>query len=100
MYNVLRSIYETLFMKDPKAGDINRNTANTGTGPYMFKEWVSGDHITLVKNINYWQGTPKFDSIIYKVVPEMATAVTMLESREADFMLNTPPEHLDRITPI
>jgi len=80
-----------------KAGDINRNAANAGTGPYIFKEWVSGDHIELVKNENYWQGTPKFDSVIYKVVPEMATAVTMVENGEADFMVNVPPEHLDRL---
>lgn len=80
-----------------KAGDINRDAANAGTGPYKFKEWVTGDHITLVKNESYWQGAPKFDSIVYKVVPEMATAVTMVESGEADFMINVPPEHLDRL---
>ncbi|MGE5631747.1 MAG: ABC transporter substrate-binding protein [Caulobacteraceae bacterium] len=80
-----------------KAGDINRDATNAGTGPYIFKEWVSGDHIELVKNENYWQGAPKFDNIIYKVVPEMATAVTMVENGEADFMVNVPPEHLDRL---
>lgn len=30
-----------------------------GTGPYMVKEWVRGDHLTLVPNPNYWGDTPR-----------------------------------------
>lgn len=83
--------------KADKAADINKNATGAGTGPYSFKEWVSGDHITLVKNKDYWGGTPKLDSVTFKVVPEMATAVSMVDSGEADMVTGIPPEQLDRL---
>ena len=42
-----------------------------GWGPYKIQEWVKGDHITVVKNENYWRagdGLPKFDRVIYRFV--------------------------------
>ena len=45
------------------------NRAPLGWGPYIIKEWVAGDHITLVKNPNYFragQGLPKFDTLVYR----------------------------------
>ena len=34
------------------------------TGPFMFKEWVKDDHLTVVANPNYFKGKPKLDSYI------------------------------------
>ncbi|HPE69969.1 MAG TPA: glutathione ABC transporter substrate-binding protein [Thermotogota bacterium] len=54
-----------------------------GTGPYSFVEWVKNDHIKLTAYANYWRGTPKMDSINFKIVPEAQTRVLMIESGDA-----------------
>ncbi len=41
-----------------------------GTGPFKFKEWVEGDHITVVANDEYWGGRPKVDEIVWRVIPD------------------------------
>jgi peptide/nickel transport system substrate-binding protein len=41
-----------------------------GTGPFIFKEWVEGDHITVVANEDYWGGKPTIDEIVWRVIPD------------------------------
>jgi peptide/nickel transport system substrate-binding protein len=41
-----------------------------GTGPFVFKEWVEGDHITVTANDNYWGGRPKVDEVIWRVIAD------------------------------
>lgn len=54
-----------------------------GTGPFMFKEWVKGDHMTVVKNPNYWQpGLPSLDSVTWRVMPDANTRKLALRSGE------------------
>jgi peptide/nickel transport system substrate-binding protein len=56
-----------------------------GTGPFMFKEWVKDDHITLVKYAGYWRGEPNLDSFSLKVVPDVTTLVQQLQTGEVDY---------------
>ncbi|KLU59928.1 glutathione-binding protein GsiB precursor [Peptococcaceae bacterium CEB3] len=69
-----------------------------GTGEYMLKEWIPGDHLTVVKNPNYWrQGYPKLDSITFKSVPENGSRIAMLQTGEADFIYPVPPENVQSL---
>ena len=75
---------------DPKAlaqHPFSTGKAGTtiGTGPFMFKEWVKDDHITLVKYSGYWRGEPHLDSFSLKVVPDVTTLVQQLQTGEVDY---------------
>jgi peptide/nickel transport system substrate-binding protein len=64
-------------------GSIKTNPI--GTGPFMFKEWVSGDHITMVKNPKYYKpGLPYLDEVIYRVVTEDSAWFAALRSKKMD----------------
>jgi ABC-type transport system substrate-binding protein len=57
------------------------NTNPVGAGPFMMKEWLKDDHMTLVKNPDYWQdGLPYLDSITYKPITDSATRLNALTS--------------------
>ncbi len=61
-----------------------------GTGPFLFEEWVTGDHVTLVPNDNYWNGAPILDEYIFKILPDDAAAVNQLKTGEIDWASLTP----------
>jgi peptide/nickel transport system substrate-binding protein len=73
-----------------KAGKDYGFKTLVGTGPFIFKEWVKDDHITLVRNDNYkWapsifnnKGTAYLDQIIYRDVADNATRAAALEANE------------------
>ena len=62
-----------------------------GSGPYMVKEWVRGDHLTLVVNPNYWGDAPKMKTLIFKWNSEAAARLTSLKAGEATGIDNPDP---------
>jgi peptide/nickel transport system substrate-binding protein len=65
------------------------NRAPIGTGPFKVTEFVTGDHITLVRNDNYWQqGKPYLDKVIVRIVPSSEVAKQLMKNGEADIMWN------------
>jgi len=82
-----------------KYGEDYGVTAVVGSGSYIFKEWVKGDHITLERNPDYnwgpsWmsnQGPAYFQTVIYKFVPEAVTKTMLLQAGEVDVVNEVDP---------
>src|SRR5438128_4077797 len=71
--------------------------APVGTGPFKFVEWVKGDHVTMERNDAYWGGRPNLDRVLVKTVREDQARVLMLESGDADLIVNIPTEEIPRL---
>ena len=78
-------------LKDPANGPKNP----IGTGPFKFKEWIVNDHMTVVKNPNYWlkdaDGVqlPYLDEIIFKPIDDIAAREEALRSGSVDLLMTS-----------
>jgi len=69
-----------------------------GTGPYMLKEWVRGDHITMEANPNYSGPTPpKAPTLIFKWSAEAAQRLVELQSGSVDGIDNVGTTDFDTV---
>jgi peptide/nickel transport system substrate-binding protein len=78
----------------PKAIEENNGRISKdpiGTGPFKFVERVSGDHITVEKNPDYWRdGLPKIDKIVYRGITDENVQYQNLQSGELDIIDSIP----------
>jgi peptide/nickel transport system substrate-binding protein len=88
--NAIAGRYALIVDKDyfAEVGIPGYQAAPIGTGPYKFVERVSGDHITLAANENYWNGVPPIKTITYKFMTDGNTQMLALENGEVDVLLN------------
>ena len=81
-----------------------------GTGQYIFKEWIAGDHATVTLNKEWWgydaeicggtalvEPDAGFKSVTFRPVAENATRVAMLQSGDADFIWPVPTESMQAL---
>lgn len=64
-----------------------------GTGPYLFKEWKSGEKIVLEANPDYYEGRPYIKRVVYRVIPDQSTQFLELQSGGLDYMGLTPIQY-------
>ncbi len=80
-----------LLAQYPDLNHVAWNNAPIGSGPFKFKEWVHGDHITMEANPLYWRGPPHLKQIVFRFVSDTNTIVTQLETHEVDAWFRAEP---------
>ena len=85
--NVLGEVY----IYDPKAFDDNgedwASIHAVGTGPYVMSEYIPEDHISFVKNDNYWQeGKPYLDGVKIVFMTDITTQQAAFMNGEVDLL--------------
>ncbi len=61
------------------------STAPVGAGPFEFVEWIPDDHLTMVRNDNYWQpGLPNLDELICRPLPDTQTRYQAIAAGDTD----------------
>ncbi|MEO6629175.1 MAG: ABC transporter substrate-binding protein [Aquihabitans sp.] len=61
-----------------------------GTGPYVFKEWVRDDHLTVTRNPNYWRKDAAYpDTITFRPIPDDQTRLASVQSGDLDLTNTT-----------
>jgi peptide/nickel transport system substrate-binding protein len=70
--------------------DWEFNRAPISLGPYKIEEWVSGDHLTLVRNENFWlwesEGKPYVDTVIMRWIESREAGKQLIQTGELDFV--------------
>jgi oligopeptide transport system substrate-binding protein len=68
-------------------------------GAYMLTEYVANDHITAVKNPNYWDAANvKIDKVIYNPSEDQAATERMFEAGELDVVYNYQADQREHLT--
>ena len=73
-----------------------------GTGPYSFVKWDENADIVVAKNKDYnWgpdtvenKGAPHIDTITFKIVPEEATRIGSVQSKQVLAAETVPPQNI------
>lgn len=68
-----------------------------GTGPYKFVSAVSGSNVVLTRNDSYWGEKAEIKDVTYTVITEESTALSRLETGEADLLPSVTVENLSRV---
>jgi peptide/nickel transport system substrate-binding protein len=70
-----------LSIMDPVTFQQSGVNKPTGTGPFMFVDYVQGDHLTLKKNPNYWdRGKPYLDQLEFRIFTDPQAMVAEFEA--------------------
>jgi len=90
MYRIVaKHIFGSVAPKDFRTNEYS-TTKPVGTGPFKFKEYTQGDHVTLVGNPDYHKGPTALDTYIYKVAKDSTGLYQSMKTGEVDYGALSP----------
>ncbi len=76
----------------------NLQRVEDGTGPYILKDWVPNQSITLVRNPHYFiKGEPYINKIVFQIVPSSTSRIAALQSGQAQFAEFLDPANYSKL---
>lgn len=92
---------QTLFVipKDSiPMGETKVQLMPPGTGPFVFREWRAGSHVTFERFKDYWQkGLPYLDRIVFRPMPEDSARLAALRAGDLDIINRVPSQWVLRV---
>lgn len=64
--------------------DPNGGSAPVGTGPFVFKEWVRDDHLTVTRNDQYWQRPAYLETVTFRPIPDSTARKATFDAGDVD----------------
>lgn len=68
-----------------------------GTGPFKMVEWVKDDHMSFVRDDDYWGEKPYLKELTYKFIPDKSVLAVALLSGEVDITVDILDQDVPKI---
>lgn len=85
-----------LHTKDITSGSVD--STPDGTGPFTWKEWSQGQHVTLTANSTYFDGAPRIKTLEFRVIPAESSIVSGMKAGAFQLGLLSDPSVADQVS--
>jgi peptide/nickel transport system substrate-binding protein len=68
-----------------------------GTGPFKITEYTPNDHVTMVRNDDYWGPKAKLKSLTFKKITDVSSKITAISNNEAQVVSDVPSDQVDSV---
>jgi peptide/nickel transport system substrate-binding protein len=93
--NMIQGIVPMHIAKDKK-NNLSRNPV--GTGPYKLSKWEFDQKLELAANEDYFEGRPRLDRVVYKIIPDQTVRLLELEKGSVHLIQNgISPDVISRL---
>lgn len=85
-------------LKQIPVGELETATFNlnpVGSGPFVFKEFLTDQHVILEANKNYFFGAPKINTLVFQKIADDAVPIYIQQNR-VDYV-GISPEHYPQV---